>query len=366
MKFAFIADIHLSKYGQDSIDQTSKLPKRLHMLKDTLYQVAEYCIEHKISNIVIGGDILHGKSIIYAIAQKVMLEYFRHYIETLYFYVIDGNHDVSGKSSDAVSALESLGNEPNVKWIAMESQAYGVGNILFVPYSTIMTDIIKKQESDILISHFGLNEGILNSGISIVSDISMNDLIGRYKLVLLGHYHKPQEIINDQISIYYVGSPIQLDWGEKQDDKRFLVVDSNDLSVQEVPTVGYSKHIELTITNENKQEIFKKAVAFQKDGHKVRIIKEEQVDLSDIDPDVLVIDKTEQDITNRGISISMSESERLKRYLEVKEIPEEQHEHYMKVAINLIGGLNEEHNISTGGDEELRSLSRPASLHNKE
>lgn len=357
MKFAFIADVHLSRYGQDSIHSESNLPERLHMLKNTLHQIANYCIENEIENIVIGGDILHGKSVIYAIAQKVMLEFFRDYVDRIKFIVIDGNHDVSGKGADAVSALESLGNEPNVSWIGMDKKQFGVENVLYVPHSSDMIKIIKSSSADILVSHFGLNEGKLNSGISIVSDIGMKDLRGKYKLVLLGHYHKPQEIIEEEISVYYVGSPIQLDWGEKNDEKRFLVVDTNDLSVESIPTQGYAKHIELIINNENKNEIIQEAQRLKQEGHLVNVIAETKIDLGDIKTDIKIIDKTEKDVTNRGISINMSERDRLIRYMEIQGIPEEKRDVYLQYAVKLIGGTNEESNISPSGDGELWSLS---------
>lgn len=357
MKFAYIADIHLSRYGQDSVNSESNLPERLHMLKNTLCQIADYCVENDIDQIVIGGDILHGKSVIYAIAQKVMLEFFRKYADTIHFTVIDGNHDVSGKGTDAVSALEPLASEPNVLWISMKDKYFQNENILFIPHSPDMVKIIKSSSADILVSHFGLNEGKLNSGISIVSDIGMKDLRENYKLVLLGHYHKPQEIIEDNISLYYVGSPIQLDWGEKNDEKRFLIVDTHTLTVESIPTSGYAKHIELKIDNENKHEILEEAKRLKEQGHLVNVIAETKVDLSGLNTDIKIIDKTDKDVTNRGISINMSERERLIRYMEIQGIPEEKREIYLQYAIKLIGGENEDSDISPSGDGELWSLS---------
>ena len=76
MKFAFIADIHLSRYGQDPVEPTSGLPERLHGILNSLSFIVDYCRKNKIKDIVIGGDILHGKSIIYALAQDVMLQLF--------------------------------------------------------------------------------------------------------------------------------------------------------------------------------------------------------------------------------------------------------------------------------------------------
>jgi len=332
MKFAFVADIHLSKYGQDSIEESTGLPERLHGITNSLYSMVIYCRENNIKDVVIGGDILHGKSIIHALAQDIMLEFFDDG-EDITFWVIDGNHDLSGKGEDAVSALRSLAKIPNVNWVSKEPQSFE--NILFIPYSTNVVKQVKEGEADILISHFGLSEGILNSGISLVSSISMTDLRPRYKLILLGHYHKPQEIIEDDTSMYYVGSPIQLDWGEKGDDKRFLVVDSKTLEVEAVSTQGYRKFIEVDLTNKNKDEILEIAKEAREKGHYVKVIQREKVDISSF-KDFNVVDKTEIDVTDRGITSTMSQKEKLERYLEIKEIPEIDLEEYLDAGLQII------------------------------
>jgi len=333
MRFAFTADIHLSRYAQDKLEDTTNLPERLHSIKDALYSMGEYCISNDIGIAVIGGDLLHGKSIIYALAQDIMLEYFSDFNDKLFFYVIDGNHDLSGKGANVVSALKTLNTRTNVQWIGTNHSTFQFENILFVPYSNEVVSLVKSNRADILISHFGLNEGMLNSGISIVADLKLKDLASRYKLVLLGHYHKPQEIIGDEFSLYYVGSPIQLDWGEKGDEKRFLVVNSDTLDVQSIPTTGYRKHVELEITTETKNEIIEVAKQAQKDGHHVKIIRRDNVNgLGDF----RVIDKVEKDITDRGITSSMSQEEILKRYIEIKEIPEKDRSKYLNEGLSLI------------------------------
>ena len=334
MKFAFTADIHLSKYGNDKIEDETNLPERLHSLKMALDHMAEYCVENNIRVMVIGGDILHGKSIIHAIAQDIMIDYFTHWSDMIRFYVIDGNHDLSGKGHRVVSALKTLRTIPSVTWIPFDEMAR-IGNMLMIPYGPDMVDKIKKNSSKILISHFGLNEGVLNSGISIVAELSLKDLVGKYDLVLLGHYHKPQEIIREDISLYYVGSSIQLDWGEKNDEKRFLVVDTESLEVESIPTTGYKKHIELDVTNSNKAEIIQLAKEAKEAGHYVKVVKRETIDLG-IENDFMVVDKIEKDITNRGITSSMSQDDKFKKFLEIKEIAEDDHELYMTKARELV------------------------------
>ena len=335
MRFAFIADIHLSRYGQDKIED-SNLPERLHSIKEALYEVAMYCKTHGIREIVIGGDTLHGKSIIYAIAQDIMIQYFEDFSD-IHFFVLDGNHDLSGKGDDVISALKPLERIPNVHWIKF-SETYRLEpeGILFVPYSRQLPEIIKKNKSRILISHFGLSEGILNSGMSIISDVSMRDLAGRYELVLLGHYHKPQEIVKNGVTLYYVGSLIQLDWGEREDEKRFLVVDTDTLQVDSIVIAGYKRHVQIEITADNKDEAIKAAQAARAAGDHVKVIMKENVDLSEIKGEFNVIDKTDRDITDRGITSNMSMTDKLKKYLEIREIPEDQHEMYLNVGMQII------------------------------
>ena len=336
MRFAYFADVHLSRYSQDKIEDETHLPERLHSIKKALYEVAEYCIKNNIFDIVIGGDLLHGKSIIYAIAQEIMIQYFEDYAHLVTFWVIDGNHDLSGKGDDVVSALRPLDKIENVNWIPYSKTFYKEDDdILFIPYSTKLPELIKDNKANILISHFGLSEGMLNSGLSIVSDVSLKDLTGRYKLVLLGHYHKPQEIIRADIAVYYAGSLIQLDWGEKGDEKRFLVVDSDDLSVQSIPLTQYKKHIEIELKITDLDEAIKQAQEAREKGDHVKIVMREKVDTSGLDG-FTIVDKTETDITDRGITSSMSQEDKLKKYLEIKEIPEDQHDAYLKEAFEII------------------------------
>jgi len=330
MKFLYTADIHLSGYSQDKI--VNNLPERLHSINNVLHEMAKYCIDHDISTFIIGGDILHGKSLIHAMAQSIMLDFFREYQQRLEFIILDGNHDLGGRGVGAVSALKSLDNEPNVMRIG---ETETIGDIMFVPYSPDMVKHIKSGKAKYLISHFGLSEGILNSGMSIISDLSITDLAGRYEYVLLGHYHKPQMIDREDITLYYVGSPIQIDWGEKNEEKRFLIVDTETEYIESIPTTGYTKYCEYTITNEDKDEVLKVAEQLKSEGHFVKLVMEETVDTEGMD-DFILIDRRERDITNRGITTSMSMVDKLTRFLEIKEIPKDEIEEYLNTANFII------------------------------
>ena len=330
MKFICIADIHLSMYYQDRI--IKGLPERLYYLKNVLTNISEYAISNEIKNIVIAGDVFHTKSIIHSLAQSILLDYINNN-GSIDFSVIDGNHDMSSKSGEGVSALKCLDNCSNVNMIH-EPCVYE--DIIFVPWDPrTMRQTIKESTQSYLVSHFGINEAMLNSGISIVSDIKAKDL-AHFKKCFVGHYHVPQEFAN----IHIPGSIIQLDWGEKGEKKRFLIVDTEDDSVESVETSGYKQHIEIDLdTNDPSElsEIYEKAKSLKDEGHEIKFnLMKGDIDISPIKEDFRVIDKVEKDITNRGINTAMSKEDILNRYIEIREIPEEKREIFLHIGKELI------------------------------
>lgn len=339
MKIAITADIHFSAYANDRI--LNFLPERLESLKNSITGMIEECKKRNVFDIAIAGDLCHNKSIIHTKAQDVMLDIFqtRQY-QDLRFYVIDGNHDLSGKGTDSVSALRSLETIGNVQWISYQSKGERVkhidnGKIAFIPYFPGMEKTVKTTKADILISHFGLNEAMLSSGISVPSSIKASDL-KNYKLVVLGHYHLPQGMIYKGTTIYYVGSSIQLDWGEKNEEKRFLIVDTNTLNVETVPTIGYKKYIELKLDASNKLDILKEAKDLRDELHHVKIISNEKISNDEDMTDINIVENVEVDITNRGITSGMGEEERMLKYEEIKEIPENEREAYLATGKMII------------------------------
>ncbi len=330
MKFIAIADSHLSLYSNDPMVKESGLPLRLHTLNGVLRNIVDYARDKEINNIAILGDVFHTKSIIHALAQSVLLDFIRE-SRDIQFIVIDGNHDVSSKSGTGVSILKCLDSEPNVLMLHSPSL---VDNIWFVPWGLDMVPNIKAGTDDYLAAHIGLNEAQLSSGVSIVSDIRIGDF-RHYKHCFLGHYHLPQTLGN----VTYVGSPIQLDWGEKHEEKRFLVVDSEEDTIESVPTTGYKKYFEFVITKDNKDETVEKARKARDSGDFVNIVKKEEVDTDDISGEFRIVNKVETDVTDRGVSLRMSQEDRLQKYMEIKGVKEGQRALYKKVALDIIDSV---------------------------
>jgi DNA repair exonuclease SbcCD nuclease subunit len=334
MKAAFTADLHLSGFVSDLTDPITDLPERLSEKKKVLYSIVGEMKKRRCKHLIIAGDLLHNKSVIYSLAQSVLLDFIREN-KDIHFTIIDGNHDLSGKGKRVVSALKCLDSESNVARIQF-NQVLKTEHFLFIPYSMDVVKCVRENSANILVSHFGLNEAVLNCGASIVSDVSLKDLVGKYKFAFVGHYHTPQEIITEDIKFYSIGSITQTDWSEKNEEKRFLIFDTETLEVESILTEGYKKHFELVITNENKEEIIKQARELKAKGDYVILKKTEKVETSDISKEFAVVDKSEKVLSARGISMSMADHDKVVRYLEVSEIPQEDREWIAKEALDII------------------------------
>jgi DNA repair exonuclease SbcCD nuclease subunit len=195
-----------------------------------------------------------------------------------------------------------------------------------------MIQDIKSGKADYLFSHLGLNEGVLNSGISLVSDIGLKDLI-QYKSVYLGHYHTPQKAGN----VNYIGNPTHLDWNDKNQEKRFMILDTQTGMEESILTTCYKKHCEFNLTNENKEEVLKMSIQLQSEGHHIKLNRvDNTIDITELEKEFNVVDKVEKDITNRGITSGMSSSDKINRFLEIKEIPIEKRDMYRNKALEIM------------------------------
>lgn len=328
MKAIFTADLHFSGYNNDKIDERTGLSEKLSGIYFTLVNLIEYARNNKINIIIVGGDIFHNKSIIYSVAQSVFLDIIRNNRD-IRWIIISGNHDLSSMTGNGVSAIKCLDNEPNVVTIHKTTM---IENILFVPWNPqTMIEDLKNGKTKYAIAHLGLNEGVLNSGISLVSDIGLKDL-KHYKKVYLGHYHTNQILGNCE----YVGSLVHLDHSDKNQEKVFKVIDfDNDIDYS-VPSIGYKKYFEFDISEENKDEILTKIETIKSEGHYIKLNKIDNFDSNDIEKIYEISDKTEKDITNRGITTSMSSSDKIDKYMEIKEVPLNKREKYKNIALEII------------------------------
>lgn len=325
-----IGDPHLSGFESDQLDENG-LPKRLGYIIKSLDFIVSEGRKRNIKSYDILGDLINDKSVIYSVAQDA----FRNFLvknDDCNFTLLSGNHDLSSTGKLQKSAISVFNSYDNCNCVLYEP--YVNGNITYVPFTNDFMSVLKTIEPNkILVSHLGLNEAQLQSGLSKVDKITVKD-ISKFKLAILGHYHKPQNFGNDKTNVFYGGSLICKDWNDKNEQKRFLIYDTETLEVESVSIeCGIPQFKEYIIeTSEQKTSILKQAELDRNNGHQVRIrnktnekIKEE------VSGGVLILEQQEIDITDRGITIAQTKEEQLKKYLEIKQIPVEEHAEYLNL-----------------------------------
>jgi DNA repair exonuclease SbcCD nuclease subunit len=327
MKRATIADIHLDGFVSDTLDK-SGLPQRLGYIIKSLEYVVSECRKRNIKHIDILGDLIHTKSLMYTVA----IDAFKSFLlrnSDIDFLILSGNHDFHQTGAYRKSAVSVFSGYSNVKCVIDAPEM--IDGMLVAPFSETLLEDIKSYSSKILLCHIGLNEAVLSSGLSHVDHITLANL-SAHQLILSGHYHKPQSISNGRSVIYFSGSLCPRDWNDKGQEFRFLVYDTETLEVESIPlNCGIPQFIEYTINDiSEKSEVLKNAEIATNNGHHVRIrnkttekIKEE------VSGPVLVIEQKEVDVTNRGINITMSKEDQLKKFLEIRQIPENERSEYL-------------------------------------
>ncbi len=342
MKFVFTADIHL-KLWSDIEYTDSGIPKKLIEILCTIKQMCDYAIANDIENIIIGGDVNDTKGTA-SVSAFVLFKQLLEKYPSLTFHVMHGNHDSVSDSEDRESAVQLLEGPSNViTYLNPKIVEFDQSRLLFIPHCKNMIDNLKEymheDNLDILVSHLGLSDAFLSSGISIRTGLRSENL-RKFKLVLLGHYHKPQEIISESSKIYYAGSPIAIRRDEAGEIKRFLVVDTNTYDVQSINTEGYRRFHEVLIDEDCDITSIKQKIKEIQDSGDYLVLKKTvaniPVELIGDIGDRIVIDLYEKDITLRGITANMTSEEKMRKYLNIMEIDESLHKQYMEIGIEII------------------------------
>ena len=343
MKAIVTGDLHLKLWSDKKYDSTG-IPIKLIEILQTIEQMVVYGKSHDINTIIVAGDINDTKGVVSVRAFVLFRKLIEKYPE-INWILIHGNHDNTvGGDIQHESSVQLFEEYSNVKVItSSEIMNFSGTDILLLPHSKDIVEELKKyskQHPKILISHFGLDEAQLSSGISIRAGVKATDLKS-FKLVLLGHYHKPQYLDCGKTSIYYVGSPIPVRRDEATEEKRFLVIDTDTFDVVSVLTEGYRRFCEFVLDADTNTEELLKLVKQQTEIGNHIVIKNKTHDLpldirKYITENAQVIDDYEKDINIRGITSNMTPEEQLNKYMDIMSISDNDREEYLKIGLEII------------------------------
>lgn len=230
--------------------------ERLEDCLSALDWVFKTARENKISNILFGGDLFHDRQKIEIYTYQRTFEVFRKNLDSGEFnlYLVLGNHDLWFNEKTTISSVVPLSSLPGVEIIFNPCRKIINGITWdFIPFThnpIQALEFLKSQKGtpQYALGHLSIDGAVLHG--SHTSDVAIEhdgdmvsispSLFDFYDYVFLGHYHKEQKIGSN---VEYVGSPLELNFGECFQEKHIVIFDAEKNKKQYVINNFSPKHL---------------------------------------------------------------------------------------------------------------------------
>lgn len=269
--------------------------RRLERLQDCI-KVQEWVFETAaskgIKSILFGGDLFHDRQRIDVYTYQRTFEVLQTWLSKnkFHLYVVLGNHDLWFNEDTSISSITPLSSLPNMTVIdkprrmEVEGKTWDFMPFTHDPVSALAALASQAGTPDYALGHLAIDGAVLHG--STISDVSIEHdgemvkvspkMFGRYKRVFLGHYHCAQVL---EPNVEYVGSPLELSFGEAFQKKHILVLDCDSGDREYVENSFSPRHLVL-----KPDEVDKHAL----DGNFVRVVVDDisATDLLDMRKDI--------------------------------------------------------------------------------
>lgn len=348
-KAIVFTDLHLHRHK----DRFDRLEDCLRVL-NWIFETAK---EKEAKYIFFLGDLFHERSNIDILNYLETFEVFMHHMITdaqdIDLYLLVGNHDMYHKKKWRANSIKPLTAIPRCHIIESPTTTIIDGRrIDWLPHTDNPLESVTNFASEgksLLFAHISIDGAFLNSVFGTRSDVIVeydnemipvnSSLFTSWEHVYMGHYHGAQKIGDN---MEYIGSPLQLSFGEAFQKKHILLLDLETLDVEYIENNFSPVHLMVTpedIRDEN----------YSLDGNFVRVIVNEHsvyevIDLRKeieskynvLSLDFKVKDKKSEEEEEAEIeeakSILFSEGKMLETYVQETGVPKGlDREHLLKV-----------------------------------
>lgn len=225
------SDIHIHPHKKSS--------ERLEDCLKALEWVFNTAVEHDIQDIVFAGDLFHDRQKIDVLTYQRTFEIFNKYLKStsLKIFLLLGNHDLWHYQRWDISSVFPLAALNGVKVIDRPDTVKVAGkDISFLPYThdpiNDLKKITNKSDNRILFGHVAIDGALLNTMHGTQAEVGVehdgemikvnSDIFQGWDGVYLGHYHAEQKL---DYNVEYIGSPLQLSFGEAFQHKHVIILD---------------------------------------------------------------------------------------------------------------------------------------------
>ena len=250
-KSLIFSDLHCHNHK----DKNDRLQDCVQVL-DWIFATAK---KHSCKYIFFLGDLFHERAKIDVLNYLKTFESFMRHAADFEVILLVGNHDMYHKERWDVNSVKPLSAFPNIKIIESPTTTEIDGRrIDWLPHSDnplkYLEDFPNKR--DILFAHLAVHGAMMNTCHGIKADVIIEHdhemipvdkhVFGGWHHVFLGHYHGAQKLADH---IEYVGSPLQLSFGEAFQQKHIILFDLETSEKQYIINEFSPKHFIVSPTD---------------------------------------------------------------------------------------------------------------------
>jgi DNA repair exonuclease SbcCD nuclease subunit len=240
MKILFSGDWHLGLTTHSRV--LDGVNTRTAELQKVIDHMVAWAIEHQVDWFVQMGDLFHRSSPSVDDLDYAMRAFGTLAANGIRCFIIDGNHDAPAQEGRVTPiALMRQVHDENVVVVEMGAPekwpipGANQRDMHLIPYATPL-EALQPTTRSLVVGHTSLTGAVAGHEAALLSRYCMTEDPPDAAWVICGHLHKPQYLVNDgQHFVAYSGSIIQNDFGERGDQKGFLVWDEGVMEFHRTP-----------------------------------------------------------------------------------------------------------------------------------
>jgi DNA repair exonuclease SbcCD nuclease subunit len=236
-KVLFFSDLHLG------VHQNSQTWHKIALdLAEWINQVMK---DNKLNTIFFAGDVFHDRHEIGVNTLHVAKKFF-NILKDYNIHIVPGNHDAFLSSTVEINSVEILESENICVYTNPTTLTVGEKLVTFCPWKTIVKDL---QKVDMLVGHFEIANFKMNATKICDHGDSSTDLLEKAEAVVTGHFHYREQRNYDDKFVLYLGSPYEMDFGDRNQQKGVSIIDFDDkFNVEFIENDLTPKHFRLKIS----------------------------------------------------------------------------------------------------------------------
>ena len=235
-KVLFFSDLHLG------VHQNSQTWHKIAL--DLAGWIKQVMIDQKLDTIFFAGDVFHDRHEIGVNTLHVAKQFF-DILSDYDVHLIPGNHDAFLSSTVEVNSVEILKNDKVHVYVTPTTLHVRDRKATFCPWKT---DISLLDTADMFIGHYEIvNFNMTATKICEHGENSL-ELLQKAPAVVTGHFHTRDHRKYEDGYILYLGSPYEMDFGDRGQRKGVSIIDFNDMSIEFVENNITPKHHRIKIS----------------------------------------------------------------------------------------------------------------------